>query len=123
MKAARQRFDVNAWFDLAEKDPDAFEDMRQRVIEEYVASAPPRLQQRLRRLQWRIDQECRLAGTPLAACIRLSHLMWERVTGPNGLLDSIDRLSEVVSAPDAAPSSPPPLSARVIPFSPPRSKG
>lgn len=116
MRSARQRLDVDAWFELAERDPEAFEAMRLRMIEDVVESAPSRLKQRLLSLQWRIDQERRLANTPLAACIRMSRMMWERVTGPKGLLDSIDRLSEVITEPDMPSPSPPPLPGRVILF-------
>ena len=82
----------NEWFELAQQDPAAFESTRLTLIEELIESAPPGQRQRLRCLQWRIDQERRRSSSPLDACVRLSNMMWERVTGENGLLENVARL-------------------------------
>jgi hypothetical protein len=98
--------DFEAWKQLAETDPDAFEAQRRACIEEAIARAPQPRQMQLRRLQWRVEQARRQAGTPLAACISLSNMMWSSVTGPEGLLDA---LRMVPPAPRAG--------AKVLPFS------
>ncbi|MGB5254986.1 MAG: hypothetical protein WBN68_19940, partial [Sedimenticolaceae bacterium] len=42
------------------------------------------------------DQERSLARTPLAACLRISSMMWRQVLGPGGLNDRLDDLRRVV---------------------------
>ena len=109
-KTAEMNFD--AWSELARSAPAAFESMRQAAIEEVIAQAPEANRERLRRLQWRIDQERRLARTPMAACLRISRMMWHAVLGPNGLNDRFVELQRLFSgqAPGPAPA------ARVIAF-------
>lgn len=88
-ESAQHNFDFESWSDLASSDPEGFEARRARAIEEAIRRAPPRTQPRLRRLQWKLDQVRRTAGTPMAACIRMNHMMWDRVTGPGGLLETL----------------------------------
>ena len=76
---------------VAKEDPEEFERIRQMAIDEFIRSAPVERQQRLRCLQWRIDQE-RRNRTPLSACIRISRMMWDHLLGPGGLLGQYDRL-------------------------------
>jgi len=85
----KQAFDFSEWSNLASSDPKAFEQRRELAIEKAILSMPDAKQQRMRRLQWRIDQERRLSKTPMAACIKLSNMMWENVLGENGLLDHL----------------------------------
>ncbi len=87
--------DFDAWSAMARSDPKAFESMRLAAIEAAIASAPAARRERLRRLQWRIDQERRLARTPMAACLRISRMMWRQVLGPGGLNDRLDDLRRV----------------------------
>ncbi len=87
--------EFETWAELAENDPPAFEDLRQAAIDEAIQQAPASSRQRLRGLQWRIDQERRRARTPLAACIRISQMMWESVTGNGGLLQALRGLQGV----------------------------
>lgn len=87
--AKKQAFDFSEWSSLASTDPKAFEKRRELAIETAIQAMPDDKQQRMRRLQWRIDQERRLSKTPMAACIRLSNMMWENVLGENGLLDHL----------------------------------
>ncbi len=88
-------FEFDKWAGMAADDPDTFEAMRRAAIDEVIASAPESSQPRLRGLQWRIDQERRRARTPLAACIRISQMMWESVTGESGLLRALRRLQGI----------------------------
>jgi hypothetical protein len=87
-------FDFSEWSSLADTDPQAFEVRREQAIESVIQSMPDAKQERMRRLQWRIDQERRLAKSPMAACIRLSNMMWENVLGKNGLLDNLQHLDQ-----------------------------
>jgi hypothetical protein len=89
---------------IAKEDPVEFERLRQIAIDEFIESAPPDRRERLRGLQWRIDQE-RRNRTPLSACIRISKMMWDHLLGPNGLLGLLS------DEPMAAP-----LPAKIIPI-------
>jgi hypothetical protein len=71
--------------DLAQSNPSEFERLRMSAIESYIATLPDERQQRMRRLQWRIDQECR-NHTPMGACLKLSTMMWDHLLGPRGLM-------------------------------------
>ena len=88
-KSAKNAFDFNTWSDLANRDPEGFEARRAHVIEEAIRRASPRTQDRLRRLQWKLDQVRHTSATPMAACIRMNHMMWDRITGPGGLLETL----------------------------------
>ena len=83
--------DFDRWAEIARTDPETFEAMRL----EAIASAPEDNRERLRCLQWRIDQERRLARTPMAACVRISRLMWRSLLGPNGLQDRFVELQRL----------------------------
>jgi len=101
---------------LAASDPDAFESLRADLIEEQILRAPPERQQRLRCLQWRIDQIRRSSRTPLAACIRISQMMWDSVTGPGGLQEALNQACIQPRSQPAAAISGARTSATVIPF-------
>lgn len=88
-ESAQHAFDFEAWSELASSDPEGFEARRARAIEEAIRRAAPRTQARLRRLQWKLDQVRRTSATPMAACIRMNHMMWDRITGPGGLLETL----------------------------------
>lgn len=83
--------DFDGWAQLATDDPESFEATRQAAIEELIQSFPQENRERMRRLQWRIDQERRLAKSPMGSCIRLSKMMWQQLLGNGGLRE---RLSE-----------------------------
>lgn len=82
--------DFDRWVQLADTDPDAFEERRQRVIDAAIEDAPAVHRERLRRLQWRIEQERRRSPNAIASCMNLSRMMWEKVVGENGLLDALN---------------------------------
>jgi len=108
--------DFDTWSAMARTDPQTFEKMRLAAIQAAIDSAPEANRERLRRLQWRIDQERRLARTPLAACVRISRMMWRAVLGPNGLNDRLTELHGLVSGRPADGPGGPPSCARVIAF-------
>ncbi|HHO59480.1 MAG TPA: DUF3135 domain-containing protein [Thiotrichales bacterium] len=90
--------DFDQWFDtmkdMAKDDPEGFERIRQQMIDELIDDAPEANRRRLIGLQWRVDQERLLARTPMGACIRISNMMWESVTGEGGLLEQLNRVSD-----------------------------
>jgi len=103
-KIAGKSFDE--WADLAKSDGENFERQRLAAIEAYIESVPPEHRERLQRLQWRIDQERRLARTPMAACLKLSRMMWKNVLGPGGLRERFEELGCVLqNEPVGDPSS------------------
>jgi hypothetical protein len=104
--------DFDKWVSLASSDPDGFERMRRALIEQFIQRAPEARRHRLRCLQWRIDQERARSKTPLAACIRLSRMMWERVTAEGGLVDHLQQLGAVLENGDYKPIR----RGQVIPF-------
>jgi hypothetical protein len=86
MKTANlPRLDFDYLTELAQSNPSEFERLRLDAIENYIATLPAERQQRMRRLQWRIDQECR-NHSPMGACLKLSKMMWDHLTGPGGLI-------------------------------------
>lgn len=103
-------FDFDAWNRLARHDPQAFEIKRRFVIESAILDAPAKRQPQLRRMQWRLDQIRRNSATPLAASLRMQQLLWEHVTGEDGLLARLQRLS----GQDLAAT--PRRSAKILPF-------
>ena len=102
-REAGPQFDFNAWSELAARDPEAFERRRSEVIEDFIRRAPEDRQERLRRLQWRIDRTRERAGNPVAACVRLSQMMWDSLAGDGGLLEALDELRGVPRPPRRPP--------------------
>lgn len=109
-----QSLDFDVWSELAVKDPGTFESMRLAAIEEFIESAPPERRQRLRCLQWRIDQERRLSRSAMGACIRISRMMWENLVGGDGLVEHIRYLGQSQGDQDIVPR--PAHRATIIPF-------
>lgn len=96
----RAEIDFDTWSAMARMDPETFESMRLAVIEDAIEGAPAENRERLRRLQWRIDQERRLASSPMHACIRLSGMMWRGVTGRGGLQQRLNELQRMLGGAD-----------------------
>lgn len=69
--------DFDDWVALAQEDPDSFEAMRKRCIDDFISQVPEAKRLRLRGLQWKIDQTRKLNKTPLASCIAISNMMWD----------------------------------------------
>jgi len=67
--------DFDTLKELAEKNPDALEALRQKHINSLIENAPPQHQQRLKGLQFQIDAQRKIHSTPLAACIKISQMM------------------------------------------------
>ena len=108
-RAAIQHIDFEQWAHLAQHDPHAFEQLRHRLLEAYIARSSSAHQDRLRRLQWRIDRLREKASNPMSACVQISNLMW----------DTFDQLGKAYKNPDTAQSEKSPKadkSAAVLPF-------
>jgi len=86
------------WAELAKSDPDAFEKMRLAAIDRCIENLPAAQQERMRRLQWRIDQERRMARTPMNACLRISRMMWDNILGSTGLQKRLAELGGLAQA-------------------------
>ena len=86
--------DFDQWSELAKSDPAAFEAKRVEAIEEMIQSMPAHKQERMRCLQWKIDQVRNQASNPVAACIKLSEMMWDSLVGPGGLKDVLERVGD-----------------------------
>lgn len=105
-------FDFEHWANLATTDPERFEESRSAAIEAAIKRAPERTQVRLRRLQWQLDQVRKVSDNPLAACVKMNKMMWERFAGEGGLIDTLQLLKD-----GETPDKPPVRdSADVLPF-------
>lgn len=87
------QFDFEYWAALAEGDPRAFEQARKDVLSSVIEAAPADSQRRLNGLQWQIDQARDRAETPMAACLKISGMMWDTVLGEDGLVERLEELS------------------------------
>ena len=112
-------FDFDEWASLAKTDPQAFEARRLALIEDFLQQFPNPEQRRLRGLQFRIDLERRRARTPMAACLRLSSMMWDSLLGSHGLKNALDTLlghAAGQAAPRIGTTPPTPTSAQILSF-------
>jgi len=78
--------DFDSWAKLARENPQLFEIERKLIIDQAISQAHPRKQARLRCLQWQLDQIRNTSRTPLAACLRMQRMLWEKLAGDAGLL-------------------------------------
>ncbi len=112
-----EEFDFDAWSRLATQDPEAFEMRRRLLIEQFIQNAPDTHRARLKGLQFRLDMERRRSRTPLAACLRISDMMWQALLGPGGLQASLNQLINFTSeSPRKSTAEAQPPLARVISF-------
>ena len=88
--------DFDAWAALAGSDPEAFEYHRRQAIDRAIRQAPAHRRARLRGLQWQLDQIRATSRTPMAACLRMQHMLRQSLEGENGLLACLQRPSEVI---------------------------
>jgi hypothetical protein len=95
----RAPFPFALWAELARRDPEAFEASRREILEDLVACASPDRQDRLRAMQWQLDQLRRRAGNPRQACDLLAARLWQRAMGREGLMA---RLTGAVEAQNSA---------------------
>lgn len=104
-------FDFEKWAQLASSDPQSFEQLRQDKIADVIEKATGNHQQRLRKLQWRIDQVRNKNKTStMAACLAISDLMWDTFERLNELLQLQAKNSTSNSSTYPVPA------AKIIPF-------
>ncbi|MCU7850644.1 MAG: DUF3135 domain-containing protein [Candidatus Thiodiazotropha sp. (ex Monitilora ramsayi)] len=94
-RATQQNLDFDYLTGLAKTNPSEFERLRQNAIDAYILTLPHDRQDRMRRLQWRIDQ-VRSRHSPMGACVRLSGMMWDHLLGPQGLLGLLHSSDQTV---------------------------
>jgi len=97
------KLDFDSMTAIAKDDPVEFERLRRSCIDEFIENTPPERRQRLRRLQWRIDQERRNCS-PLSACLKISKMMWDQLLGEDGLLGQQARLLLDGKPPNTTPA-------------------
>ena len=94
MKTVHYGFDFDRWSKLAKDNPQAFEEQRKAIIDEYISDVPNAVQRdRLERLQWRVEKERELAKSPMDATIRIYDMMWDSL-GRN--LDALQDLADLL---------------------------
>ena len=108
-------FDFDTFMQLAQRDPEEFNCRRQALIDANIAAAPEHIQPKLRHLQCRADLVRQSAPNPVAATRKLSTMMWDSVTGPGGLQESLNALAD--GDPSLISSRPTPAKkAKVVAF-------
>jgi len=77
---AKKGFDFDYWRRLAKENPDVFETMRKREIDGYISTlGDSSTQDRMSKLQWRIEMERKRSKNPMDSAIRIYDMMWESV--------------------------------------------
>jgi len=85
-------FDFAEWAELSKSDPELFETRRQEVIGQFLGQCQERNSSRIQGLQWRIEQERKLSPSPMASCLHIYTMMWDHLTGDNGMLSHLRTL-------------------------------
>jgi hypothetical protein len=83
--ASQPRASFDELLELAKLEPDDFERVRSSLLESCIGRSSN--QERLRRLQWRIDAERNRSNNPLDATVRISQLMWKKFDEFNSSLN------------------------------------
>ena len=113
-ESSPENLEFRQWAEMAQNDPELFEKLRREAIDEVIDNAHESHRQRLRCLQWRIDQERRRSNSPLGACVRISRMMWESVAGHGGLLENLSQIKQDPFGRGVSVSSAP--KGEVVPF-------
>ncbi len=87
-------FDFDKWAKLAKENPDAYENKRQQMIQDVIGKSSPKIKRRMQGLQWQIDQVRATSSNPMASCLRISQMMWDKTIGGNGLVDHLQQLTD-----------------------------
>ncbi len=88
------KFDFDEWANLAKEDPDAFENKRQQMIQDVLDKSSPKIRRRMEGLQWQIDQVRATSTNPMASCLKISQMMWDKTIGEDGLVDHLKQLTD-----------------------------
>lgn len=111
---ALERLDFDRWLELAKSDPATFEELRTQAIDAAIGRFAESRQSHLRRVQWRIDRIRERSGTPMAACIAISSMMWDSFHSLNSTYRHLYEQTNGKQRLDLAPLP----SAKVLPFRP-----
>ena len=95
-------FDILA--DMAQNDPDKLEGFLRNKVEELITSAPERMQQRLRGLQFEIDCQRRIHKNSLDACRKISSMMHDSFYELNRALNNFAQNHTVEVEEKSAPA-------------------
>jgi Protein of unknown function (DUF3135) len=87
-------FDFDEWAKLAKEDPDAFENKRLQMIQNVIDKSSPKIKRRMLGLQWQIDQIRATSTNPMASCLKISQMMWDKTIGEDGLVDHLQQLTD-----------------------------
>jgi Protein of unknown function (DUF3135) len=91
--------------ELARRDPNALQALARLLTDDVIRHAPGAAsRRRLEGLKFRIEMEQRRAPNPLAACAKLSQMMFE----------SLSELHSVLHAPDGYRKPAAPVSAQIV---------
>lgn len=102
--------------DLAQNNPQAFEDYRQQQIESVINEAPEYLRHRLRGLQFQVDAQRSLHDNPLGSCIKISQMMHDSFAQLQAALNSVSELTGGLSDTTTSSIEHSPQSAKVLRF-------
>ena len=69
--------DFDYWMELHKTNPERFNQEREEMAKNFISSVPLNNQFALTGLQVKINRVVRTSGTPINACITISHLMWD----------------------------------------------
>lgn len=111
---ALEKLDFDRWLELAKSDPDSFEELRSQAIDAAIGRFAQSRQTHLRRVQWRIDRIRERSGTPMAACIAISNMMWDSFHHLNSTYKHLHEQTTARQPVDLAPLP----SAKVLAFRP-----
>lgn len=93
-------FDIDEWINLAKQDESAFELKRNECIKKFIQEAPEKYHKRMSGMQWTIDMERKLAGSPLSSCMKIYSKMWHSMAGKDGLSEKMNSFIAYVDSPD-----------------------
>jgi len=71
-------FNFDQWRNLALEDPEAFEALRKKTIEEAIQGTYPATRHLVEGLQFQIDMARRKSKHPMKSCIQISNMMKEK---------------------------------------------
>ncbi len=92
-KLSPYQLDIANLIDLAENDPEAFENEREAALEAFFTTVKDEDEPRLRSMQWRIDQERQHTHNPMEMCIKMNEMMWNAFSGEKGLVEVLNEPS------------------------------
>ena len=89
-------FDFNQWSSIARENPEKFEAMREALLGQMIEQSPASIKRRMEGLQWQIDHIRNQSANPMAACLRISKMMWNSVLGEHGLLTALETPEKII---------------------------